>query len=168
MNLTGFTDGFRRSRFIFMPSRTANIIAFLTIASLLVSSHVFVFRQLRSLILRDFPARAATLLRIAKAVFIYFDLPFLYLFFFKSLTSSDGADLSLITTFLIYPFAVWQFLMIVWTVILLPAVLFRTRPVQSTMRRMVEPTVKPILVQLRRKLRTRTRVYSSLDATRVD
>jgi hypothetical protein len=137
-----------------MPSRAAHLIAFLTITLVSVSCHVYIFRQFARMIRRDFPKRQRTVLRIAKAAFIYFDLPFLYIFFWKHIS----ADVSGLTQFLLFPFAVWQMVMLVWAVILVPIAILRSKTVSVFSRSTSKLIVKPIAKMVRRSIRPRREV----------
>jgi hypothetical protein len=98
-----------------MPSKSAHLIAFLTIFLVSAGSHRFVYVHLRELIRKDFRRRSTELVRLAAGVFVLMDLPFLYLFLSKWI--SAGHDQ--ITRALLYPFSLWQALMLFWTAILL-------------------------------------------------
>jgi hypothetical protein len=140
-----------------MPSRAAHLIAFLSILAISVSCHIYIFRQLRSLIQRDFPHQKDRLITVAKWAFIYFDLPFIYLFLGRHITF----DATVLTQFLMYPFAVWQMLMLVWAVILVPIGALRSKPV----KRIVKSSVKPFaraLRRLMRRLRRKNAAYPEL------
>jgi uncharacterized membrane protein len=132
-----------------MPSRAAHLIAFLSITLISVSCHVYIFRQFARMIRRDFPRRQRVILQIAKAAFIYFDLPFVYIFFWRHISG----DVSNLTQFLLYPFAVWQMVLLVWAVILVPIGLFRSKAVSAFSRTSNRLVVKPIATALRRSLR---------------
>src|SRR4051812_47191381 len=99
-----------------MPSKASHLIAFLGIALLSAIGHRWVYTHAKTLLYKDFPRHAKVVTRIACVLFVYFDLPFLFLFFSRHITW----DASVITRFLIYPFSVWQFLMAIWIVILVP------------------------------------------------
>ena len=137
-----------------MPTRAAHLIAFLTIVLLSTGLHVYIYRQLARLVRRDFPRQAKTGLRIAKVLFVYFELPFLYLFFWKHLTF----DTSVLTTFLVFPFAVWQMVMLVWGAILVPIGIYRSRYLKSFRSTTGKLIVKPIRQAVRRSLRPRRKV----------
>jgi hypothetical protein len=125
-----------------MPSRAAHLIAFLTIVSISVSAHIYIYRQFARMIRRDFPRHQAHVLRAAKG---------LYIFFGKQITF----DATLLTQILIYPFAVWQMLMLVWAVILIPIGIVRAKWVTAFWRSTRKLLLKPILRVMRRTLRPR-------------
>lgn len=137
-----------------MPNRAAHLIAFLTIVLISTGLHIYIYRQLARLVKRDFPRQAKTGLRIARVLFVYFDLPFLYLFFWKHLTF----DTSVMTTVLLFPFAVWQMVMLVWGVILVPVGAYRSKYIRSFRRATSKLIVKPIRLAVRRSLRPRREV----------
>lgn len=136
-----------------MPSRAANIITFLTITAVLVSCHVYIFRQLKALLLRDFPDQAVRWTKIAKLVFIYLDLPFAYLFFSRHITT----DVSVLAQVLLYPFVVWQFLMAVWSAILVPMGMYKALRSRYVTNSSEDARAKPIVWLVRRK-KARARV----------
>lgn len=137
-----------------MPSRAAHLVAFLTIVPISVSAHVYIYRQLRRVIQRDFPKQKGKLLTTAKILFFYFDLPFVYLFFGKQITF----DATALTQLLMYPFAVWQILMMVWAAILLPLGVIRSRWSAQLMRSTRKLIVKPIMRYARRLLNPRREI----------
>jgi hypothetical protein len=137
-----------------MPNRAAHLIAFLTIVLISAGLHVYIYRQLARLVKRDFPRQSKTGLKIAKVLFVYFDLPFLYLFFWKHLTF----DTSVITTVLLFPFAVWQMVMLVWGLIVVPIGIYRSKYLRSFRRATSKLIVKPIRLAVRRSLRPRREV----------
>jgi hypothetical protein len=132
-----------------MPSRAAHLIAFLTIVSLSVGLHVYIFRQFARMIRRDFPKQQKAVLRIAKGLFVYFELPFLYMFFWKHIS----ADVTVLTQLLMYPFAVWQMVMLVWGAILVPIGILRSKAVRVFSRSTKKLILKPIAFAARRSLR---------------
>lgn len=103
-----------------MPSRSAHLIAFLTIFVVSAASHRFVYVHARALIKRDFQKQTA-MLRWTAALFVIMDLPFLYLFFNRWLAAGHD-DL---TRALLYPFSLWQALMMFWTALLLVRMFLR-------------------------------------------
>lgn len=98
-----------------MPSKSAHLIAFLTIFFVSAASHRFVFVHVRELIRKDFARRADALIRWTAGIFLVMDLPFAYLFFSRWMAA--GHDY--LTRALLYPFSLWQALMLFWTAILL-------------------------------------------------
>jgi hypothetical protein len=137
-----------------MPSRAAHLIAFLTITLVSVSCHVYIFRQFARMIRRDFPGRAGSLLKVAKPLFVYFDLPFIYLFLWKHIPEHPPE----VTQFLLYPFTVWQIVMLVWAVILLPIGLVRSKRSTVFFRSTKRLILKPIAKAARRSLRPKNDV----------
>lgn len=133
-----------------MPSRAAHLIAFLTIVGVSVGLHIYIFRQLARMIRRDFPNRQKSILQAAKAAFVYFELPFLYMFFWKHIS----ADVTALTQILMYPFAVWQMVMLVWGVILVPIGLMRSKAVRVFSRSTKKLILKPIAKAARKSLRS--------------
>ena len=112
--------GFLRSQ-LSMPSKVAQIIAFLAVLGISASLHRFVYANLKRILLRDYPKAGPRLVRIARVLFIVMDSPFVYLYF-RSGMSPAVMDA---TTWLIYPFAIWQAIMLMWSVILVPFVAWR-------------------------------------------
>ena len=104
-----------------MPSKESYVIMFLAVAAITFGVQYFVFRQLRRVIRRDFPAKAERWTRIAKWVFILMNIPVAYLFFRKPL----NIDIAAVTQVMLYPYTIWQFLMLMWLMILLPVTAYR-------------------------------------------
>jgi hypothetical protein len=104
-----------------MPSKSTYLIAFLIVTTLSFALHSFVFMQLRRLLRRDFGKRSVRWIRISGAVFIGMDFLFVLLFFRKQIPW----DIPGISQILLYPFTLWQFLMLAWGVVLIPQVLAR-------------------------------------------
>ena len=98
-----------------MPSKSAHLIAFLTIFIVSAVSHRFVYVHARALVRRDFQRRHEAVVRWMAVLFVVMDLPFVYLFFNRWLAPGHD-DL---TRALLYPFSLWQALMMFWTAILL-------------------------------------------------
>jgi hypothetical protein len=109
-----------------MPSKSAHLIAFLVVFAISAASHRFVYVHVRALIRRDFSRWSRTVIRATAGLFILLDLPFIYLFLSKWLASGHDE----LTRALLYPFSLWQALMLFWTIILL-ARLFVTRTVRA-------------------------------------
>ena len=98
-----------------MPSKGAYLLSFLIVAVLSIGMHMAIFRRLKKLFLQDFTKIGPKLVITARVFFIYFDLPFLFLFVRRWIDE----DVSELTRFLLYPFVVWQFLLVVWGVTIL-------------------------------------------------
>ncbi len=81
----------------------------------------FVFRQLRRYIRTYFPDKAAKWLPAAKWVFIIMNIPVVLMYFRRQL----AAELPTVTNIILYPYTVWVFLLISWTLILIPVVAVR-------------------------------------------
>ncbi len=103
-----------------MPSKESYLIFFLAISALLIAMQVFVYFNLARLIRRDFPLRAAKVLRIVKWGFVVMNLPIIFLFLRRQI----HYELALLTKLILFPFTVWQALIIVWTLILIPVGLY--------------------------------------------
>lgn len=106
-----------------MPSKTSQHLAFFFVLLVSVGLHRYVYANLKRVLRRDFPKAASVLLRIAIIVFIAMDLPFAFIYF----RGAVHGDYSTITRFVLYPFSVWQALMLMWTMILLPFSIWRRR-----------------------------------------
>ncbi len=104
-----------------MPSKTAQLIAFLSVFLVSAGLHRFVYANLKRVLLRDYPRSSKRLVRIAWVVFVVMDGPFLFIFLRPHL----HLELSTLTKALIYPFSVWQAIMILWAVILVPFAAWR-------------------------------------------
>lgn len=86
--------------------------------------HWYVYANLKRVLLRDYPKLGQRLAKVALALFIVMDLPFAFLFFRGDL----HGDLTTVTRLLIYPFSVWQTVMLMWAIVLVPFSLWRRRP----------------------------------------
>ena len=104
-----------------MPSKASYLFFFIGTSVVLISAQTFVYFQLRRLIRRDFPRRAKKAVPIIRWIFIAMNLPLLFLFFRRNIQ----ADISLLTNIMLYPFTIWQFLILLWTLVLLPVVIIR-------------------------------------------
>lgn len=104
-----------------MPSKASYLFFFIGTAIVLISAQTFVFFQLRRLVRRDFPQRAKKAVPLIRWIFIVMNLPLLFLFFRRQIPF----DVSLLTNVMLYPFTVWQFLILLWTLVLLPVVIVR-------------------------------------------
>jgi hypothetical protein len=105
-----------------MPSKGSYLLFFLGTSFVLVCAQTFVFFQLRRLLRRDFPQKAKIAVPVFRWLFILMNLPIAFLFFRRDI----HADIPLLTNIMLYPFTVWVFLMLMWAIILIPAVIFRT------------------------------------------
>jgi hypothetical protein len=104
-----------------MPTKTASLIFFLIAASMTFGLQYFVYRQLRRLIHKDFPEKAARFIKTAKWVFILMNIPVVFLF----IKGRINVDMGLLSQIMLYPYTIWQFLMMMWAVILTPVTLTR-------------------------------------------
>ena len=104
-----------------MPSKASYLFFFIGTAIVLISAQTFVYFQLRRLVRKDFPHRAKKAVPIIRWIFIVMNLPILFLFFRRNIPF----DVSLLTNILLYPFTIWQFLILLWTLVLLPVVMIR-------------------------------------------
>ena len=104
-----------------MPSKGSYLLFFFGISLVLIGAQIFVYFQLRRLIRRDFPHRARRVVPILRWIFIAMNLPLAFLFFRRNIR----ADIPTLTNILLYPFTVWEFLMLLWAFILIPVVLTR-------------------------------------------
>ena len=104
-----------------MPSKGAHLAAFLVVLLISVVGHLFVYRNLRRVLVRDFPRQALDLVQYAKYLFILMDLPFIFVYFRNRI----DLELTLASKIILYPFAAWQALMILWVGILIPVSLWR-------------------------------------------
>jgi len=92
-----------------MPSKSAQHIAFFFVLLVSAGLHWYVYANLKRVLLRDYPKLGQ---RLA------------FLFFRGDL----HGDLTTLTRFLIYPFSVWQTIMLMWAIVLVPFSLWRRRP----------------------------------------
>jgi hypothetical protein len=104
-----------------MPSKQVYLYFFLGTTLVLVISELFVYFQLRRILRRDFPERAKKTVPVIRWTFILMNIPVIFLFFRRDIK----ADVPALTKILLYPFTVWQFLILLWTVILIPVTLIR-------------------------------------------
>jgi hypothetical protein len=105
----------------FMPSRAWHIAAYLSVLAVSFTLHRFVYLNLKRVLLRDYPKRGERLAKWAKRLFVALDTPFLFLYF----RSGMPEEIVRVTTGILYPFAVWQSIMLMWSVVLVPFVLWR-------------------------------------------
>ncbi|MDP4199994.1 MAG: hypothetical protein Q8922_07340 [Bacteroidota bacterium] len=104
-----------------MPSKAAQIIAYLSVLVVSVLLHRFVYANLRRVLLRDYPKSGQKLTRLSRILFVVMDSPFLYLYFRGMMPQ----HVVVATTWLLYPFAVWQSIMLLWAAILMPFAMWR-------------------------------------------
>ncbi len=83
--------------------------------------HWYVYANLRRVLLRDYQKIGRTLAKIALWMFIILDLPFLFIYF-RGLVH---AELTMVSRVLLYPFVIWQVLMLMWVLILFPITIWR-------------------------------------------
>ncbi|HYM19382.1 MAG TPA: hypothetical protein VEW28_00085 [Candidatus Kapabacteria bacterium] len=103
-----------------MPSKETYLIYFFVISGLLLLLQWFIYHRLAKIIRRDFPERARRVLRIIRLFFFLMNIPLLFLFFRRQI----HAELPMLTNILFLPFTVWQGLIIIWTAILIPVVVY--------------------------------------------
>ena len=103
-----------------MPSKESYLVFFLVTSGLLILLQWFVYRRFSRIIRRDFPDRAEQFLRVTKWVFVVMNIPIAFLFFRRQI----HAELPVLTNVLLVPFTIWQGLIIVWTLVLFPLVVF--------------------------------------------
>lgn len=84
-------------------------------------AQIFVYFQLRRFVRLHFPDRAKRVVPVIRWFFILMNLPILFLFFRRNIQ----ADIPILTNIILYPFTIWEFLILMWTIILLPVVIFR-------------------------------------------
>jgi len=106
-----------------MPTKASQHIAFFAVFIISVLLHRFVYLNLKRILLRDYPKAGPRLQRIALWSFVAMDLPFAFIFFRGAIT----AELTLLTRLILYPFSIWQAIMLLWAVILVPVTLIRRR-----------------------------------------
>ena len=81
----------------------------------------FVYRQLRRYIRLNFPEKAAKWIAISKWVFLIMNIPVALVYFRRQI----APDATTVTNIILYPYTVWVFLLIFWTIILIPIVAVR-------------------------------------------
>ncbi|HWF44221.1 MAG TPA: hypothetical protein VG537_06235 [Candidatus Kapabacteria bacterium] len=106
-----------------MPSKAAQLIAFFFVLLVSVALHRYVYKNLKRLIQRDYLKTSQRIIPIARVFFIAMDSPFLFLFF----RSRINAELTTISRVVLYPFSVWQAVMLMWVIVLVPFSLWRRR-----------------------------------------
>lgn len=83
--------------------------------------HWYVYANLKRLLLRDYPKIGKKLAHVALWIFIALDLPFIFIY----ISGSVHSDITALSRILLYPFLIWQTIMLMWVIILLPFTLFR-------------------------------------------
>lgn len=106
-----------------MPSKTSQHLAFFFVLLVSVGLHRYVYANFRRILLRDFPNVGQKLVRSALTLFIVMDLPFAFIYF-RWMVHGEHAT---ITRMLLYPFSIWQAFMFMWTIILVPFSMWRSR-----------------------------------------
>ncbi|HZK75434.1 MAG TPA: hypothetical protein VFD13_00875 [Candidatus Kapabacteria bacterium] len=104
-----------------MPSKSAQHIAFFFVLFVSAGLHWYVYANLKRVLLRDYPKLGQRLAKIALALFIVMDSPFAFLYFRGEIHGS----LTALTRFLLYPFSVWQTILLMWAIVLVPFSLWR-------------------------------------------
>src|ERR1035441_5373520 len=99
-----------------MPSKTSQHIAFFVVLIVSALLHRYVYANLKRVLLRDYPKLGPKLVRIARWTFIALDTPFAFVYFRNQIPS----DTAFLTRALLYPFLVWQTIMLMWAIILVP------------------------------------------------
>ena len=107
--------------FLIMPSKGSYLLFFIGTSLVLISAQAFVYFQLRRLLRQDFKQRAKRVIPFIRWFFIGMNLPLLFLFFRRDI----HADIPTLTNIMLYPFTVWEFLMLMWALILIPVVFIR-------------------------------------------
>ncbi len=104
-----------------MPSKSTYFIFFIGTSLVLFAAQIFVYFQLRRFLRLDFPKFAAKGLPYIKWFFVAMNFPIPFLLFRRDL----HLDIPMVTNILLYPFTIWEFLILMWTVILIPVVIIR-------------------------------------------
>jgi hypothetical protein len=104
-----------------MPSKAAQVIAYFFVLIVSALLHRFVYANLKRVLLRDYPKSGEKLVRIGRIVFFAMDAPFIYIYFRGGMPQ----ELVVATTWLLYPFAIWQAIMLLWALILAPFAVWR-------------------------------------------
>jgi len=127
-----------------MPAKSY-LFFFIGVALGSMSLHYFVFRQLRRTLRKDFGERASRIIRFFAILFLMMDSPFAILFLLRHIS----ADPASYTKLLFYPFTVWQVVMFVWALVLVPQVLYRVT--RSRISKLAEaraiPAEPPLAIQ---------------------
>jgi hypothetical protein len=104
-----------------LPSKASQHIAFFIVLLVSAGLHWYVYANLRRVLLRDYPKLGKQLAKIALWVFILLDTPFLFIY----LRGFIHAAMTVISRVLLYPFLIWQTIMLMWVLILFPITVFR-------------------------------------------
>jgi hypothetical protein len=104
-----------------LPSKASQHIAFFIVLLVSAGLHWYVYTNLRRVLLRDYPKLGKRLAKIALWVFILLDMPFFFIYF----RGFIHAAMTMLSRVLLYPFLVWQTIMLMWVIILFPITLFR-------------------------------------------
>ena len=83
--------------------------------------HWYVYANLRRVLRRDYPKLGKRLAKIALGMFIVLDMPFFFIYF----RGMSHAALTVLTRMLLYPFLIWQTIMLMWVIILFPITAWR-------------------------------------------
>jgi hypothetical protein len=104
-----------------LPSKASQHIAFFIVLLVSAGLHWYVYANLQRVLLRDYPKLGKRLAKIARWVFILLDTPFVFIY----LRGSLHAAMTVLSRVLLYPFLIWQTIMLMWVIILFPITLFR-------------------------------------------
>ncbi len=104
-----------------MPSKASYLLFFLATSFVLILAQIFVYFQLRRFIRFHFSQKAKRVIPLIRGFFIIMNLPIVFLFFRRQIK----ADIPILTNIILYPFTVWEFLILMWTIILIPVVIYR-------------------------------------------
>jgi hypothetical protein len=94
---------------------------FLISVAILASLQLFVYSELRRYIRFYFTEKAGKLLPRFRWLFILMNIPIVVIYFRRQL----AADLPTVTNIILYPYTIWVFLLVFWTLILIPIVVVR-------------------------------------------
>lgn len=103
-----------------MPNKETYFIFFIVISLMLVGMQMFVYFWLRTLLRHDFPIRSKKWMPRIKWTFIAMNIPIVFMFFRRQI----HVELSTLSKIVFYPFTIWEAIIIVWTVILIPVSLY--------------------------------------------
>jgi hypothetical protein len=99
-----------------MPSKASQHIAFFVVLLVSVLLHRYVYANLKRVLLRDYPKLGPKLIRIARWTFLALDVPFAFVYFRNQIPFGTES----LTRAILYPFLVWQAVMLMWALILVP------------------------------------------------
>src|SRR5437762_1109317 len=97
-----------------MPSKTAQLIALYSVFVISGGLHYIVYRNFRRVLIRDYPKLGKRFVLLTRVLFLVMDSPFLFILFRGHL----HASLTETSRVLLYPFSVWQAVMMMWVMIL--------------------------------------------------